>query len=240
MENTDNLKILVVEDNSLIAFEIRSNIEKMGYEVVDAVASAQAALDIVERQEVSMVILDINLKGDADGISVAQYLDEKNIPFIYLTSYYDEATLDRVNGTNYSAFIPKPFTELDLKLNIELAQRKHNAPGQPMNNKKDFYAYSDNKMRKKIYFNDILYIQSDDNYSVFHTPEKRVLVRIPLKNLEDELGDRRFIKIHRSYIINVDKIESFSNNTVIVRSKNIPISNSHRKEFKQFIKELWG
>jgi len=234
----DKLNVLIVEDNSLVAFELRSNIEAMGHDVVDAVSTASSAEAIIDRQDIDLALLDINIKGDRDGISVASYLQNKGIPFIYLTSYYDEATLDRVKETNYSAFIAKPYTELDLKLNIELAKRKKDFPNH--SDKKDFYAYTDNKMRKKIMYDDVLYIKSDDNYSVFHQNEKKILVRIPLKNLAEELKDRRFFRIHRSYMINVDKIQSFSNNTVIINSQNIPISNSHRKEFKQFIKELWG
>ncbi|MBI1183168.1 response regulator [bacterium] len=235
----DKLKILIVEDNSLIAFELSTNIEKMGHEVVDTVSTAVGAEAIIDQQEIDLAILDINIKGDRDGISVAKYLQSKGIPFIYLTSYYDEATLDRVKETNYAAFIAKPYTELDLRLNIELAKRK-TMTLRP-ERKKEFYAYSDNKMVKKIFYDDVLYVKSDDNYSVFFTTEKKkILVRIPLKNLEDELNDRRFFRIHRSYMINVDKIQSFSNNTVILQGENIPISNSHRKEFKEFIKDLWG
>ena len=234
----DKLKVLIVEDNSLIAFELSSNIEAMGHEVVDMVSTANGAEAILEKQSVDLAILDINIKGDRDGISLASYLESKGITFIYLTSYYDEATLDRVKETNYAAFIAKPYTELDLKLNIELARRKDLM--EDGERKKEFYVYTDNKMRKKIMYNDVMYIKSDDNYSVFHEKERKLLVRIPLKNLVDELHDRRFFRIHRSYMINVDKIQSFSNNTVIINGQNIPISNSHRKEFKQFIKELWG
>lgn len=234
----DKLQVLIVEDNSLVAFELRSNIEAMGHVVVDTVSTAVSAESIIDKQHVDLALLDINIKGDRDGISVAAYLQDKNIPFIYLTSYYDEDTLDRVKETDYAAFIAKPYTELDLKLNIELAKRK-SLTSSP-SGQKDFYAYTDNKMRKKIMFDDVLYIKSDDNYSVFFLKDKKILVRIPLKNLAEELEDKRFFRIHRSYMINTDKIQSFSNNTVIIQSENIPISNSHRKEFKQFIKELWG
>ncbi|MGB0430359.1 MAG: LytR/AlgR family response regulator transcription factor [Bacteroidia bacterium] len=235
----DNLKVLIVEDNSLIAFELSNNIEKMGHQVVDTVSTATAAEAIVNGQEVDLALLDINIKGDRDGIAVAKIMEELGIPFIYLTSYYDEATLDRVKETNYAAFIAKPYTELDLKLNIELAKRKSYEAIKPR--KKEFYTYSDNKMTKKVFFNNVLYVKSDDNYSVFHTDDKKkILVRIPLKNLEEEIDDSRFFRIHRSYMINTDKIQSFSNNTVIISGENIPISNSHRKEFKEFIKDLWG
>ncbi|MFY0673927.1 MAG: LytTR family transcriptional regulator DNA-binding domain-containing protein [Bacteroidia bacterium] len=235
----DKLKVLIVEDNSLIAFELSNNIEKMGHEVVDTVSTAVTAEAVLQNQEVDLAILDITIKGDRDGISVAKTVEEMGIPFIYLTSYYDEATLDRVNETNYAAFIAKPYTELDLKLNIELARRKSFEPVRQR--KKEYYTYTDNKMTKKVYFNDVLYVKSDDNYSVFNTQDnKKILVRIPLKNLEEELADDRFYRIHRSYMINSDKIQSFSNNTVIINGENIPISNSHRKEFKEFIKELWG
>ncbi len=234
-----NLKVLIVEDNSLIAFELSNNIEKMGHQVVDTVSTASGAEAVVNNQEVDLALLDINIKGDRDGIAVAKIMERKGIPFIYLTSYYDEATLDRVKETNYAAFIAKPYTELDLKLNIELAKRKSYEPEKTR--RREYYTYTDNKMTRKVYFNDVLYVKSDDNYSVFHTADKKkILVRIPLKNLEDELDDDRFFRIHRSYMINTDKIQSFSNNTVIIASENIPISNSHRKEFKEFIKELWG
>ena len=126
-----------------------------------------------------------------------------------------------------------------LRLNIELAKRK---TGDMVNNrKKEFYTYSDNKMMKKLFYDQVLYVKSDDNYSVFLTEDqKKILVRIPLKNLQEELNDPRFFRLHRSYMINVDKIQSFSNNTVIINGDNIPISNSHRKEFKEFVKDLWS
>ncbi len=85
----DKLKVLIVEDNSLVAFELRSNIETMGHEVVDTVSTATSAESIIDKQQVDLALLDINIKGDRDGISVASYLQTKSIPFIYLTSYYE-------------------------------------------------------------------------------------------------------------------------------------------------------
>lgn len=235
----DQLNIMVVEDNSLIAFELKSNIEEMGHKVVRTSATALGAIkQLDEHEKIDLVLLDINLKGDKDGVSVARELEKKGIPFIFLTSYYDNITLERVKDTNFAAFIPKPYTDLDLRLNIELAHRKNSM--KTVERKKTFYIYNDNKMNKKIMYDDILYIKSDDNYSVFHTEDKKILVRVPMKNLPEELGDDRFFRIHRSYMVNTDKIQSFSNNAVIINSETLPISNSYRKDFKTHLDEYWA
>lgn len=238
----ENLRILIVEDNSLIAYDIKEKAESMGHSIVGTAATAEMAIDLIDKHEIDLAILDINLKGEKDGVEVAKVLEEKGTPFIYLTGYYDQATLDKVKHTRFSAFITKPYSEVDLKLNIELAyyKRKTLAGGENPEKRKDFVLYTENKMNKRIFYKDIYYVKADDNYSVFYTDERKILVRIPLKNLETELEDPRFFRTHRSYIVNMDKIKSFSNNAVIVNTgDNLPISNSRRKEFKMHLKQYW-
>ncbi|MCB0736106.1 MAG: LytTR family transcriptional regulator DNA-binding domain-containing protein [Bacteroidetes bacterium] len=237
----ENLSILIVEDNTLIAYDIKEKVENMGHHVVGTAATADAAIRLHHENSIDLAILDINLKGDKDGVEVAKVLDAEDIPFIYLTSYYDQATLDKVKKTRFAAFITKPYSEIDLKLNIELAYYKRKLVDlDSPERKKDFVVYHENKMNKKIHFDDIYYVKADDNYSVFYTDKRKILVRIPLKNLDDELKDARFFRTHRSYIVNMDKIQSFSNNAVIVTTGDqLPISNSRRKEFKTHLKAYW-
>lgn len=238
----ENLRILIVEDNSLIAYDLKDKVESMGHQVIGSSATAEMAIAMVGQREMDLAILDINLKGDKDGVDVAGVLDKNDVPFIFLTSYYDQATLDRVKNTGFAAFITKPYSEVDLKLNIELAYYKRKLltmEGGP-ERKKDFVLYNENKMNKRISYDEIYYVKADDNYSVFYTDARKILVRIPLKNLEGELKDARFFRTHRSYIVNMDKIQSFSNNAVIVSTGDqLPISNSRRKEFKAHLKSYW-
>lgn len=113
-------QILVVEDEALIAMDIKSILEELGHEVVvhNAVDAAIAYLKIANPV---LVLIDINLHKDKDGIELGRYLLEKNsIPYLYLTSYSDKMTLDRVKETRPAGYIVKPFKPADLISNVAI------------------------------------------------------------------------------------------------------------------------
>lgn len=114
-------KILVIEDEIIIAYDIKGYLEKE-YDVIINVTTAEAAFVKIEEEKPDLVLLDINLRSDKDGVSVGEYLLKKDtIPFIYITSYFDKATLDRVKDTRPYGFIVKPFKPDDLLSTVFLA-----------------------------------------------------------------------------------------------------------------------
>jgi len=115
-------RIFILEDEALIAEEIASTLELLGYQVVGRARSADAALDKLKSLQPDLALLDINVKGIMTGIDVAKIIREKyEFPYIYLTSYSDTATLEQVKPTMPYGYIVKPFTDKDLKSTIEIA-----------------------------------------------------------------------------------------------------------------------
>ncbi|MDK2947151.1 Response regulator receiver domain-containing protein [Methanolobus vulcani] len=119
-------KILVVEDENIVALELKKRLKKLGYQVPSVAASGIEAINKAEGFLPDLVIMDIRLKGDMDGIQTAQIIHERfNIPVIYLTAHSDDETLKRAKKTEPYGYILKPFEEDELRTAIEIAVYKH-------------------------------------------------------------------------------------------------------------------
>jgi len=118
-------KILVVEDELLIAESIKSKLESRDYQVIEIVQSGEKALETIEKIKPDLVLMDIKLAGDIDGITTAELIKHKfKIPIIYLTSYSDDEVIKRLKTTNPYGCVLKPFKESDLYTTIEIALNK--------------------------------------------------------------------------------------------------------------------
>ncbi len=116
------IRILVVEDESLVAKDIQNMLTSLGYEVIDVVSTGVEAIRLAEATAPDLVLLDIVLKGEVDGIMAAEKIWERlAIPIIYLTAYADETTLQRAKVTEPFGYILKPFDERELQTTIEMA-----------------------------------------------------------------------------------------------------------------------
>lgn len=119
-------KIVIVEDEGLIAADLESRLKKAGYSVPGTADSAEKALDVIEKTSPDLVLMDIRLKGNDDGIQVADLVREKlDIPVVYLTAYEDHGTLERAGRTQAFGYIKKPIATASLKGAIEIALSKH-------------------------------------------------------------------------------------------------------------------
>lgn len=122
------IKVLIVEDEPLIARNISMYLNNNDFEVAAIAYDADEALLQLKKQQPDFAILDINLDSEKDGIDIATYINQHHfIPFVYLTSYSDKDTLDRAKKTNPSGFIVKPFNEKTLYATIEIALANHAA-----------------------------------------------------------------------------------------------------------------
>jgi PAS domain S-box-containing protein len=121
--------ILVVDDEMIIARELESRLTKLGYHVHGVAASAREAIRMAQEARPALVLMDIVLKGDLDGIDAAEEIRNRlpGTPIIYLTAYTDEETLRRARATEPSGYIVKPFSEGELRANIEMALYKGEA-----------------------------------------------------------------------------------------------------------------
>jgi two-component system cell cycle sensor histidine kinase/response regulator CckA len=119
-------KILIVEDEAIIASVIAGALRKFGYEVIDILNTGEEAVAVALQKKPDLILMDIRLQGALDGIDAAELILEKiDIPFIYLTAYADGTTLERAKKTRPYGYIPKPFQEIELKTTIEMSLYKH-------------------------------------------------------------------------------------------------------------------
>jgi DNA-binding response OmpR family regulator len=118
--------VLIVEDEALIAEELRDRLARIGFSVTVAVDSAADAVAAAMQQRPALVLLDIKLRGENDGVYVAReirrYLD---VPIIYLTAYSDALTVDRAKASEHDGFILKPFHRRELQSTIEVAMQRY-------------------------------------------------------------------------------------------------------------------
>ena len=117
--NAQNLNILIVEDENIIALDIRTMLEALGYKVSAIVSSGEESIQKASKMKPDIVLMDIKLKGSLDGVSAGQEIFKQfQIPIVYLTAYSDQATINRINSgknSNPSTVINKPFDEGELQ-----------------------------------------------------------------------------------------------------------------------------
>jgi signal transduction histidine kinase len=120
-------KILVVEDENIVAMDLRTTLTRLGYEVVDTVGTGPQAIEQVERREPDLVLMDIQLRGGMDGIEAADRIRHLDVPVVYLTAFSDDATLRRARETEPFGYVLKPFDDRELQIVIELGIHRHRA-----------------------------------------------------------------------------------------------------------------
>ena len=119
-------RALIVEDEILIAEELKQRLSLLGFSVIAAVDSAEEGIAIATRERPDLVLLDIRLKGEKDGVQAAKEIRQQvNVPLVYLTAHSDRLTVDRVKETEFDGFLLKPFRERELQTTIEIAMQRH-------------------------------------------------------------------------------------------------------------------
>ena len=234
------IKITIVEDEMVIAANISLQLSSLGYEVTGILPRGKEALAHIKENRPDIILMDINLKGAWDGIETAQQIQkDRNIPLIYLTANADETHFNRAKATNPYAFISKPFKKLDLQRAIELTVNRL----QSTKNKEtsiqetispfilsDSIFVRHHEKMVKVIIQDILYIEAERNYCRIHSKGKEYLLVMTLKEIDEKLPDRHFLRVHRSYIINISQIDEVAQSYVVIAKKAVPLSKSQREE----------
>ena len=231
-------KIGIVEDELLISNYIKNILEAKNYKVPEACKNYREAVDMLETEKPDLVILDIRLEGENDGVAVAEYIRENSdIPFIFETSKNDDSTLERVLKVKPSAFLTKPFQEKDLLIAIELAL--HNFSNQTTSISargtdnyviKDSFFVKDGQQFHKIRFDQVFYIEGDGAYIALYTEKKKFLIRGSIAACLEKMNSNKFIRVHRSFAVNIDKIDCIVASYLIINEQQIPISKNFREE----------
>jgi len=247
------IKVLVVEDESIVSKDIQYSLTKLGYEVVGASATGEKAIELAISEHPDIVLMDIMLKGEMNGIEAAEIIrKELKKPVIFLTAYADDATLNKAKFAEPYGYIIKPFKEIDLHTTIEIAlyknqkereiERQLDFLNSVNENKKDhqddFIFVKNNSKLIKLNTNSILFIEALKDYVVINTPDTRYTIHSTMKEIEQKMGTKDFIRVHRSFIVRLDKIVTieFPNLHLENDKKTIPIGGSYRDYLNKRIK----
>jgi two-component system, LytTR family, response regulator LytT len=229
------MDVLIIEDEIIIAAELSQILESIGYNVVGMAVNYSSAIAILNSEKPDIAIIDIHLNGSKTGVDVGKYINENNkIPFIFLTSNTDKNTIDLALETKPNAYLVKPFDKTAIYSAIALAlqskltenlKQKNNSTELIINNAlfvkvKDLY--------EKVPFENILYFKSDKNYIDVFTTTKNYIIRSTMASLLKQLPTTDFIKIHKSYAVNTNKINAINHEFLHVENAIIPISAGYR------------
>ncbi|WP_144603431.1 LytR/AlgR family response regulator transcription factor [Algoriphagus algorifonticola] len=240
-------RVLIVEEELIIAEDLSDILENLGYDVVGTAISAREALQILGTEDVDLALLDIKIKGGKDGIELAEEINENfKIPIVFLTSHADQMTLSRAKKVLPYGYLVKPFAEKDIHTTLEMAlanfkaEQKKSSISHQENEfvLKDSLFVRHNGMLVKIQFQDIIYFEADANYTKVFTKDKKFVIRAILKELERKLDTHFFARIHKSFLINLTAIDAIDSTEVHIAGKKIPLSRSQHSWLINQIKTL--
>ena len=225
-----------MEDDPVIQADIVRLLQQAGYACEKANTVAEA-LDRLKQTPFDLYLLDIDLGDGPDGIGLGAEIRKLQpaAPIIFVTSYYDPPTLARVQALHPDAYMVKPFEENTLRVNVELALYKNREQRTPASggdrSSKVFVRHKQELVA--IQPSDILYLEADDSYAFVHTSTGKYYLTHTMKSMEEKLVGMGFLRIHKSYVVNLDKVSSIQEGYVFVDSIKLPLGRKFRQEFLQ-------
>jgi two-component system, response regulator PdtaR len=251
----DQVKIMIVEDETIVALDLSMRLQKEGYEVVGIAASSDDAITLFTEQKPDLVLMDINIKGKKDGIETAAALKKiQEVPLIFLTAFSQSEYINRAKALNPSAYLVKPFNNDSLHTSIQIAIHNFAVPGKPTEPQPAADAKEDNGKETLLFFNnyffvkhnyrfnkffdDLLYAESDNNYIKLVTTNKKIALRVSLQYLADKFNHPALVRVHRSFIVNIKNIDSFNEEEITIGQHQIPIGRNYKDDFLKSFKYL--
>ena len=243
-------KILMVEDDMIIAADISMQLSKLGYDIIGISTHAEDALKVLETNRPDIILMDIILSGKMNGIDAALLILERHqIPVIFLTSNTDDATFSRALAAKPFAFIAKPFQAFDLERTLQMTLQRIAAAqaSEPQTSQTDHFSVMEDRVfirdkdqLIKVRFSDILFAEADRSYCKLHTQENTHLLSVPLRTLESQLPADNFVRTHRSFIVNLEKVDAISEHYefLTIRTQQIPISRRMKEQVITRIKMI--
>jgi DNA-binding LytR/AlgR family response regulator len=247
-ELISNASILVVEDDLLIAMDIKELLIKFGCKRVECSDNVGSALYKLSHNKFDLVLLDINFGKDKRGTELGLFLSEQlNIPHIYITAYSDLSTLNEVSKSRSSGFLLKPFSDKMLYSLIQLALSSTEARDNRRLNEKhemelnaglDYINIKLNGIENRIPLNEIRYFQTDNSYIDVYTIKKKYILRNSLANLSEHFKHCDFVRCHKKYLVNLNFVNGFNGKFLFLADIKIPVGRSMKESVLQRLRNI--
>lgn len=229
-----NIKVLVVEDSALIAEDIAMKLGRHHFDVVEICDKGEDALEFLKKNTPDLVLLDIRLAGALDGISTGFMIRKSYaIPIIYLSDLSDRDTLNRAKQTRPENYLTKPFNEADLVRAIDLAFSNFISQpftASPTGNQSDHIFVKADNTFIRIPLDQILFLHADRSYCNIVTEEKTYVQSVSMNHVFEQISHKDFIRIHRSHVVNVNKVTAIEGNMVKIGKHALEMSKGMRDD----------
>jgi two-component system, response regulator PdtaR len=256
----EKVNILIVEDESIVAMDLAAGLEMDGYNIAGITDNFFDAIELFKNNAVDIVLMDIQIIGDTDGIdTAAALLKIKYVPVIFLTAFSDAKTVERVKQICPAAFLSKPYSINNVRISIELAlsnfafTKDINVGGKlvALKDQPDVVAHKDketilqlndhlfikqNYRFVKLKTEDIQYMESANNHVSIIAATQKFTVRMQMTELLEKLVLKNIVRIHRSYAVNILAISSFNDQEVVIGKTELPIGKIYKEDFLKHFK----
>ncbi|MEQ8473395.1 MAG: response regulator [Marinoscillum sp.] len=228
--------ILTIEDDLLIAEDLKFKLTQLGYTVVGNARSGEDAIGKVRQFSPELIIADIMIEGDIDGIeTVSKVYEFHRCPVIYLTANSESTTVKKALQTHPSAFLIKPFKISEFTINIDLAVRNFKEKYSKPEPVKDSIFVPDKFLYHRVFKKDIIYVEADGAYVKVFTESKKYQLTTNLKTFMSQFEHPDFYRVSRKHLINTNKVDRINGNMLYLKGADaqeypITISKPQRAE----------
>jgi len=224
-------KILIVEDEAVIAEHLKMLLENNGIDQIELAYSKDSALKAFKNYKPDLIFLDIHMENEMDGIELANHINEYfQIPFIFVTAHSDNVIIKKATQTKPAAYITKPFKNADIIAAINIAINNSRKPEKS-------FSFKDGYDEIFIKNEEILFVKSEKNYIDLVCLNRKYTLRNSLEWFLQTNTSKEFKRVHRSFIININQVNKLTSNTVEINNFSIPISRKYLAELRQNLKE---
>lgn len=243
----DSVRILIIEDSPAESDALKEVLLANNYVVVGVARSYQEALTLFYKNTIDLVIIDVFLNGIPDGITFAETITtvpDALKPFVFLTSSTDRGIFDRAKLTRPFSFLMKPFNPLEVLYALEMAVEQFYGQTNVFFSEeentvisKEYLFIKKNDALKKVLINEIVYIEVEERYCTIVTEKERFVILISLTKISELLDANRFVRTHRNFMVNTEKIEEIqtADNLILLKGNHhIPMSDKYKDFINKF------
>ena len=222
MHNPKNTKILIIEDDVIIAEYISEILQEEQFKNIEIANDANTAISEMKTFVPEIILMDINLSGKNEGITLSQNKND-NAAVIFITGQQDFALMSEAIKTKPYGYLTKPIKKVDLMASIGIVIQK---------NENQNFQFKDGYDTVNVKYSDIRYFVADGNYNSIYTISKKYSIRQSLSTIAEQLPLHTFARAHRSFLVNKNKVERITTNTLEINNVEIPLSRTYAKQFK--------
>ncbi len=224
-------RVLIVEDEGLIAEHIGLIIEKDHGVEVEIVYKARTAMELLKEKSFDLVLVDINLESERSGLELAATIEDNAWgEYMFLTAQTDRRVLEEARKLNPRAYLVKPFKDVEISMAVGLALKDDE-------DELGDLVFKDGWTTIKLPISKIRYAEADGNYIKLISRDRNYLIRYSLSWFYDQVADKGFLKVHRARVVNSRIVKRYNRSVVEIDGEELPVSKSGYQELAQHFED---